>query len=235
MNANEMSYQFDVLFDKIASLSSPGYTDQEKSVFLTRAEDILVKRYQPAEYLERRRQDMANLTRVVDITAASTTQDIGKPNGTRYDLPSDFMYHESEEVTIDSSTACYDGNRIMVTAGREDEYSIQIKNPFVRPQVIGSDYDCAWRMDFYDNTNGIKRVQLITDGTFTIDTYHLTYFKQPIGITPFTGDGSTSARVDCELGTTVHHELVEIAVRIAAGIATPQEYQIKMNEEQINN
>ena len=67
MNADEMGYQFDVLFDKIASFSSPGYTDKEKSVFLTKAEDILVKRYQPAEYLERRRQDMANLTRTASI------------------------------------------------------------------------------------------------------------------------------------------------------------------------
>jgi hypothetical protein len=41
--------------------------------------------------------------------------------------------------------------------------------------------------------------------------------------------------VDSELGSTVHRELVEIAVRIAAGVTTPQEYQIKLNEEQLNN
>ena len=144
------------------------------------------------------------------------------------------MYHESEEVTIVSTTACFNSNRIMVRPGREDEYSLQIKNPFEKPQVKGSDYDNAWRMDFYDNTSGVKRVDLITDGTFTIGTYHLTYFKQPVGITPFTGDGSTTARIDCELGSTIHNELVEVAVRIAAGVTTPQDYQIKVNEEQMN-
>lgn len=235
MNANEMSYEFDVLYDKIASLSSPGYTDKEKSVFLTKAQEIVVKRYQPAEYLERRRQDMANLTKTVDISTASTTQDTGKPNGTRYDLPSDFLYPESEEATITSSEACYNNKRILVRPAREDEYSLQIKNPFVRPQVKGTDYDSCWRMDFFNNTNGTKRVDLITDGTFTINTYHLTYFRRPADIIPYTGDGTTSAQSDCELGETVHREIVDIAIRIASGITQPQEYQLKLNEEKINN
>lgn len=235
MDANQMSYEFSVLYDKIASSSSPGYTDRELSVFLSKAQEIVVKRYQPAEYIERRRQDMANLTRSVDIATPSTTQDIGKPFGVRYDLPSDFMYHESEEVTITSSDECFNNKRIMVVPAREDEYSLQVKNPFKRPRVIGSDFDNAWRMDFYDNTNGIKRVDLLTDGTFSIDMYHLTYFKQPIDIVPVTGDGTTTVQGDCELNQTIHREIVEIAVRIASGVTQPAEYQIKTTEEQINN
>jgi hypothetical protein len=235
MDANEMSYEFDVLYDKIASQSSPGYTDREKSVILSKAQEILVKRYQPSEYKEQRRRDMANLTRNVDITTASTTQDTGKPNGTRYDLPTDFMYFEGEEVTVSSSNACFTGNRILVDPTTEDEYSLKIKNPFEKPQLTGSDYDTVLRMDFWDNTNGTKRIELITDGTFTITTYHVAYFKQPVNIVPFTGDGTTTAQVDCELNPTIHRELIEVAIRIAAGITQPQEYQIKLNEEQINN
>lgn len=236
MNANEMSYEFDLLFDKIASFSSPGYTAKEKGVFLTKAEEIFTNRYQKAEFTEKRRRDLANLTRTQDISTSSTTQDTGKPNGTRYDLPLDLMYIESEEVTVTSSDDCFDGNRIAVVPKPEDVYAIQIKNPHKKPLLKGSTYDCAWRMDFYDNSNGIKRVDLITDGTFSINTYHLTYYKKPVGITPLlSGDSSTTVQVDSELNFTCHREIVEIAIRIAAGSVDPQEYQIKMNEEQINN
>ena len=231
-----MAYEFDVLYDKIASLDSPGYTAKEKSVFLTKAQEIFVDRYGKAEYVERRRRDLANLTRNSDISNASTTQDTGKPNGTRYDLPTDLMYIESEEVTIGHSNTCFNGNRIMVIPQTEDGYNLQKYNPFRKPQVKGSDYDCFWRMDFYDNTNGTKRVDIITDGTATTTTYHVTYIKTPVDIVPvISGDSSTTTQSDCELNDTSHREIVDIAIRIASGITQPQEYQVKMNEEKINN
>lgn len=236
MTANEMSYEFDVLYDKIASLSSPGYTAKEKSVFLTKAQSIYVDKYNSRENKEKFRRDFDNILRTVDISTSSTAQDTGKPNGTRYDLPADFLYPKSEEVTITHSTACYNNKRIMVVPMTEDRYSIQVKNPFKKPRVNGLADDCAWRMDFYDNTNGVKRVDLITDGVFTISTYHLTYLKKPADIVPvLTGDTSTTVQSDCELNETCHNEIVEMAVRIASGVTNPQEYQIKVNEEQLNN
>jgi len=236
MDANEMSYQFDVLYDSIASLTSPGYTAKEKSLLLTNAQDIVVDKLQPKEFKEKNRRALDNILRTVDISTASVTQGTGKPNGSRYDLPSDFMYHESEEVTVSSTADCFNGNRIMVHAGRQDEYSIQIKNPHKKPMLSGSDYDNVWRLDYNDNTNGIKRVDLITDGTFTIATYHLTYMKRPGPITPLlSGDTSTTVQSDCELDISIHRQIVETAIRIATGITNPQEYQIKINEETLNN
>lgn len=236
MDANEMSYQFDVLHDKIASFSSPGYTAKEKGLLLTKAQNIITDKLQEREFKERFRRALDNILRTVDITTASTTQDTGKPNGTRYDLPTDFMYPESEEVTVVSSDDCLNGNRIGITPCRQDAYTIKIKDPYFKPKLTGSDYDSALRMDFYNNTNGTKRVDLITDGTFTIGTYHLTYIKQPVDIIPLiSGDSSTTVQSDCELDDTIHDEIVDTAVRIAAGIVQPQEYQVKLNEEKINN
>jgi hypothetical protein len=236
MTANEMLYDFELLYDKIASEDSPGYTAEEISRFLTRAQYVFIDKYQKAEYNERRRRDLDNLTKTVDITSQATTQDTGKPNGTRYELPSDFMYAESEEATITSSNDCFDGKRIMILPKREDEYSLQVKNPFKKPQVNGSSYDWAWRMDFYDDSSGNKRVDLITDGSFTIGTYHLTYLKRPADIVPVvSGDSSTTTVSNCELNDTAHEEIVDIAVRIATGVTNPREYQVKLNEEKINN
>lgn len=45
MNAKEFSDQFDILWNGIASNQSPGLNEYEKSVFLTKAQDELVKNY----------------------------------------------------------------------------------------------------------------------------------------------------------------------------------------------
>lgn len=232
-----MRYEFDVLFDKITSLDSPGYTDQEVSVFLTKAQYIFIKNggnpFDSLEQTDRRRREFVELKRDYSSSTPSTTQTGVNPNGEFYDLPSDFMLPLREEVTIASSNECADGRRIRVNIITEDEYTIQLRNPFKRPAAKGLDTDFAWRLDFSKDTE--KRVELITDGTFTIDTYHLRYLKTPIDIIPVTGDGSTTTQQDCELDELSHREIIDMAVRIASGVTTPQDYQIKVNEEKLNN
>lgn len=235
MNANEMAYSFDILYDKIVSGSSPGYTNREKSIFLTKAQDILVDRYQGLEGDESRRVNLSNIKRTVEISTLSANQGIGKPFGYRYDLPSDYLYPLSEEVTVVSSNDCLNGNRVRVVPKREDEYSIQIHNPLKRPAVIGSAGDLVWRI-FNGDDGTANKVDIITDGTFTIGSYFLTYYKQSADIIPVTaGDLSTTVQSDSELNNSCHEEIVEIAVRIASGVTTPQDYQITLNEEKINN
>ena len=78
MDANQMRYEFDVLFDKITSLDSPGYTDQEVSVFLTKAQDIFIKNgYNPFNSLEqndRRRREFVELKRNYNSSTLSTAR-----------------------------------------------------------------------------------------------------------------------------------------------------------------
>jgi hypothetical protein len=235
MDANEMVYRFDILYDKIASGSSPGYTNREKSVFLTKAQGVLVDKYQSLEGDESRRVNLSNIKKTIEITTPSAIQGAGKPFGYRYDLPSDYLHPLSEEVTVVSLNECLNGNRVRVVPKREDEYSIQIHNPLKRPSVIGSAGDLVWRLfSGDDGTN--NRVDIITDGTFTISSYFLTYYRQSADIIPVTaGDPSTTVRSDSEVNSSCHEEIVEIAVRIASGVATPQDYQIALNEEKINN
>lgn len=238
MTANEMRYEFDVLYDKIASLESPGYTDKEVSVFFNKAQHIFIKNgYNPFSSIEqndRKRREFVELKRDYNSSTLSTSQVGVNPNGYFFDLPSDFMLPLKEETTIVSSNECANGTRIPLRVITEDEYTIQLKNPFKRPVAKGLDTDFAWRLDFSQATAGTKRVELISDGTFTFGAYHLRYLKTPQDIIPF-GDGSTTVQQDCELDSLSHREIIDIAIRIASGVTTPQEYQIKVNEERVNN
>lgn len=45
MNTTEFSNEFDVLYNNITSNQAPGLDEYEKSVFLTRAQDDILKAY----------------------------------------------------------------------------------------------------------------------------------------------------------------------------------------------
>ena len=49
MTTTEFSNQFDLLFNNISSNQAPGLNEYEKSVFLTKAQDEIVKNYFQAE------------------------------------------------------------------------------------------------------------------------------------------------------------------------------------------
>jgi len=100
MDANAMKYEFLVLYDEITSFSSPGYTDEEISVFLTKAqESVLLNAFEPFnsfEETEKNRSDFSELIRdSIDnngnLTTYITSNQYGSHvNGTFFGLPSDF-------------------------------------------------------------------------------------------------------------------------------------------------
>jgi hypothetical protein len=231
MTANEMAYEFRVLYDKIASAGAPGYTDREVGVFLSRACRVLFDEsfdaYKSFEETEQRRKFFSNL-KEADTPAVSTSQIGVQPNGVFYDLPANFGYAAKEEVTTASTDPCKNNKRIKVKPITEDEYNQNKLNPYKRPYCLDND-GLVWRMDF--NT---ERHELITDGSFTITNYHLRYWRLPNEIIPFTGDGSTTAQQDSDTNEALHIYIVEKAVRMATGVTVPQEYQIKVNEEKLN-
>lgn len=241
LTAIQMKDNFLVLYDKVTNFAAPGYEEDEISLFLTKAQDQIVKRYynykgnkykEGFEETEKRRKDLSELIRHDDIncTATTTTTQNGlsavqtgaSTNGVLVDLPADLLYTLREEVEIENATdTCIaDGTLLEVKPITHDEYTVNKKNPWKRP-----DETLVWRLDFSSNNNGAKRHELIGDGTYDLKTYKLRYLKQPTDI-----DISTGA--NCRLNASMHQEIVDTAVRIAAGITDPATYQIKVNEEQ---
>jgi hypothetical protein len=241
LTAQQMKDNFLVLYDKVTNFAAPGYEDNEISLFLTSAQDQLVKRYynykgnkyrEGFEETEKRRKDLSELIRHSDINCSNNTPGISpaSANGILVDLPTDVngnnlvLYTLREEVAIQNATdSCYaDGTILEVKPVTHDEYTASIKNPFKKPDITK-----VWRLDFSSDNNGPKRHELITDGSYGIATYKLRYLKVPSDIVV-----SAAGNQDCELNASMHQEIVNVAVRIATGVTDPVNYQIKMNEEQ---
>jgi hypothetical protein len=233
MTSAEMKQEFLILYDKITNFSAPGYEDIEISILLTKAQErVFLKIYNPSgnkykegfEETEGRRKDLNELIKGVSITTPSSSQTNVLPNGRFYDLPTDCLFAISEEVTTVSADPCKNNKRVKIKPITHDEYSINVRNPFKKPSID----DYVWRLD-YEN----RKHELITDGTFTVGSYHLRYIKNlnPIIIGANTVNG-VAGPLDCELNSIIHNRIVDEAVKMAVGITDPELYQIKNIEQQ---
>lgn len=234
MNANEMRYEAEILFDKIASSGSPGYTDKEWSVLLTKGQQIYLQEiFDPLksfEESEKLRKDYSLIKEAFTGTVSASQTGI-HTNGQFFDLPADCLYVVQEESVITSSNACYNGKIVKVKAVTENEYNLNRNNPYKKPAPDA----LVWRMDFNNpGSTQAPRHELITDGSFTINTYRGRYIKYPQDIIPYTNDGSTTALQNSQLPDISHRNIIDRAVRIATAVTNPQEYQVKLNEQKIN-
>jgi hypothetical protein len=239
LTATEMKDAFLKLYDKVTNFAAPGYEPDEISLFLTKAQDQLVKRYynhkgnkyqEGFEETEKRRKDLAELIKHENIPCGSLVpgaEPEASTNGILVDLPADLLYTLREEVAITSSDPCVADNTVIpVKAISHDEYTANINNPWKKPDVTK-----AWRVDYSSTTANVRRHELITDGSYSIDTYRLRYLIQPPDIVVGDPFDSTIVDRDCILNASMHQEVVDTAVRIATGITDPGNYTIKQQEE----
>lgn len=231
MTSAEMQEMFLVLYDKITNFSAPGYEDDEISMFLTKAQErifynyynVLGNKFQIGfEASEARRKELANLVEGITLTVPSANQANALPNGVFFDLPEDCLFSISEEITLNSKDICLNNKRIRIKPMSHDEYSINIKNPFKRP-----DKDLAWRLDYNDNRHEI----IVPQGT-TVGAYHLRYIKRltPIITGAFTLRGILGP-LDSILDEFLHERIIDEAVKMASAVTDPQNYEIKTLEQ----
>lgn len=234
MTSLEMQAEFLILYDKITNFDAPGYTSEEVSIFLTKGQErAFFDTYNPLanrfhegfEETEARRKDLQELVKYPDTPLTPSASQTGVHlNGQFWDLPNDYLYTVSEEVITASSDPCKNGIRLRVKPITHDYYSINVINPFKKPNI--NQY--VWRLDYQN-----RRHELITDGTFTITSYLPRYIKtlNPIIIDGSTIDGVTGPQ-DCQLNSIIHRRIVDEAVKIATASTDPQLYQIKNKEQQ---
>ena len=236
MTANEMSFEFQVGADVVASDGAPGYTDEEIGILLTKAQERFVKQkytskgnkyFKGFEGSEKRRKDLSELIRTANLTNAdlSASQVDVHRNGFFYDLPADMLYSVSEIVTTDIEDCSVVGTtplltQIEVQPVTHDEYNININNPHKKPYN-----KLVWRLDYNSDEH-----ELITDGSYGITGYQIRYLKKPTSI--IVDNTIPINQIDSELDSSTHREIVDEAIKIAIGITKPDEYQIKAAENQ---
>lgn len=208
MDRQEFSYRFDILYNNISSNAAPGINEYEKSVFLTKAQDEIVKNYFNArgnkyregfEETEKRKMDFSNILVVKyydkgqDVTADAKGKGIVPfhKKGILYEWPDDLLFVADETVVTDQDIT------LSVVPMDNINYMRLMSKPYQYPTRSQ-----CWRMvhtipnALRNMTTGSKTfyTELVT--SLNIETYTLRYVKQPYPIILCTIGDRTSSPVE---------------------------------------
>jgi len=243
----EFKNEFNLAYNAIASMSSPGIDDYELSVYLTRAQLEIVKNYYDPlsnrkqkgfEATEKRRRDLNQLVKDYKTSDIISNESNIHPEAKFYTIPNDLFLIVNEKVKI-TSNDCYNGKTITVRPVSYDEYDVQIDNPFEKPYE-----KLAWRLDL-SNVNNTKVVEIISPYNISGSLeYQIRYIKYPKPIiitnlnTAFPSDNLTIDEIftetSCELNTEICREILDRAVLLALADYKPQGLQVKAQMSQTN-
>lgn len=228
MTTQEFRNEFDLLYDNIASKGAPGLDDYEVSVFLTLAQEELIKNknnpksnklQEGFDQSEKRRVEFKELIKDYKVTDFITDADEYRisSNSNFYPIPEDVFLIKYESAII-TDVKCGD-KEASVKPVTLDEYNKQKNNPFKKPNN-----EQIWRIDFNSNEPGSNNVELISN--FPIKQYNMRYIKQPspiilqdLNANEYLNSGLTilgqSQQQTSELHPNFHSEIVRRAVELA--------------------
>lgn len=162
MTASEFSNQFDLLWNNIASNQSAGLNEYEKSVFLTKAQNEIVKNYfnpksntkqEGFDATAKRQADFSMLIKTHQQSiGADRTTDVGvafDPRSYIVSFPKDLFIIVNEQVMDESQTKLR-----QIIPLQYNEYTKLMSKPYKEPLKFQ-----AWRL--ITNTQGTQD----TDGT----------------------------------------------------------------------
>ena len=217
MTTQEFSDQFDVLYNNIASNEAPGLDEYEKSVFLTKAQDEVVKNYfnpksnklqEGYDGSQKRQIDFSTLTRT--FTVSNFTSPTFDNRGSSFSFPANdrIMMIINEKLTVERNSNII---TLTVVPIRFDEYDRLMSKPFKRPLK-----NQAWRLI---NNSTPNEAEIIAGYGDQIQTYTARYIRRPkpIILSNLEGvkiDGETEA-MTCELDPIIHEEILQRAVELA--------------------
>lgn len=226
MTANEMAIELEIELDRSSSFGSPGYEDFELSSVLTKAVNFFVKKFidkknnrklESFEETEIRGQGLSALIKRGVSLPPSSDQTGTITNGAYYDLPNDFMYTIEERV-ITNKNSCKGGEKIEagVRVVPHNNVFRWKNNKYKKPYCFDYGDALVWRLYYSREVDGSvnpatnKRHELVTDGTFNIDEYSITYLRNPPEIV--VDRDTPSNQVNCILDKSTHLTIVGIAV-----------------------
>ena len=247
MTANELKYGFLQKLDKDFQYGAPAYDDVGISNWLTKGQLVVLKKYYKAgddgfsfedsEYTGKALQELIRSASLVGGTIIASSSQVGvhQPNGTFYDLPTDF-YLAIEEGAITGDSV----NEACVNPMTHDAYFINRENPYKKPSP-----SVVWRMNFSRADHGEdggdaftgrtnKRIELIVrdKASKPITDYRLRYLSYPPAIV--CDEFTVANQRHCILDEGLHDEIINEAVKMATAAVKPEEYQIAAIENKEN-
>ncbi len=220
MSEEEMDNMFDVLYNNITSNQAPGLNAYEKSVFLTKGQDEILKNYFNPKSKGNTTQDGfdGNAKRQVDFSMLTSveTKSSGfesplfdtRENTKSVGLPSKLMFaiNEVAEVTRNNKQVI-----LQIIPIKFDEYSRLMCKPYKRPLKYQ-----AWRLT---NNNISNKADIVIGPSDTLTKYTIRYIRRPNPIIVSDLDGLTiegkSTASKCELDPILHEEILQRAVELA--------------------
>lgn len=231
MTANEMGDELELKLDRSSSNGSPGYEDFELSSVLSEAERLFVKMFidkksnrknESFEETEIRNQGLSALIKRGAVLPVSASQTDVITNGRFFDLPADFMYTIHEEAIIDKIKCGTEDTLIIadIRVTAHDEISRLKRNKYKQPYFKSYGEALVWRLVFSREVDGadpsttqtVKRHQLVTDGTFNVQSYSINYLQLPKGIV--VDNDTVLNQRHCILDESVHSTIVDIATSL---------------------
>lgn len=220
MTTTEFSNGFDILYNNIMSNAAPGVNEYEKSVFLTKAQDEVLKNYfnpQGNKYKEgfdgsaKRQIDFSGLISVADCTIINDK--IGFDSRAKiYKIPSEVFLIINEMITTNKGV-----NQVIPISF--DEYSKLMSKPYKEPLKYQ-----AWRLITGDSNIENIYVEIIPHTGETINKYTIRYVRRPKPIVlvdliseygkGISINGATEVS-NCELNPLIHEEILQRAVELA--------------------
>ncbi len=222
---------FDVLYNNITSAQAPGLNAYEKSIFLTKAQDEILKNYfnpkskgnnlqEGFDGNAKRQVDFSMLTTVANTRSSRFSAPLfdTRSNTKSVSLPSDMMMVINEVVEVDRND---ERVLLQVIPIKFDEYSRLMSKPYKRPLKYQ-----AWRLI---NSNTANRADIVIGPSDSMAKYTIRYIRRPKPIIVSDLDGLTieglSDTQGCELDPILHEEILQRAVELAkvAWAATGQD------------
>ena len=218
MTTEEFNFEFDILYNNIASNQAPGLNTYEKSLFLTKAQEELLKNYfnpKGNRYLEgfddnaKRQEDFSRLITVAEKSPITPPATFVKINSKSlvFEAPEDILISLTEVLRNDS------GKQFIAVPIGFEEYQRLMAKPFSFPFKRE-----AWRL--YHLSGDTLYYEVIAR---TPEDFSPKYVRRPnpIILEDLTGDyeglliNGKSEKSECELSESIHREILTRAVELA--------------------
>lgn len=256
MNAQEFSSEFDLLYNNVSSNQAPGLTEYEKSVFLTKAQDEIIKnnftnvqggnKYQQGvEDSEKRYADFSALLTVVELNNKTDHTVTFDERGKIFTLP-DGDEEGNMKVMIVITETFKTGNSnsnltsYQVIPLKFDEYIRLMSKPSSDPLKKQ-----VWKL-MGNNESGNGSIEIVPhwkDKDNTINKLILKYIRKPypiiledlssqgLSIEGYKGTGGSrtgpaTTKGCCELASELHPEILQRAVELAKIFYTGDNQQV---------